>query len=140
MLKRFDIICKNTKFVKPLDYFSFLQLEKNARLILTDSGGVQEEACIMNVPCVTLRDNTERVETIEIGANIIAGVIRQKISQSVEIMLRKKRNWNNPFGDGKASTKIMEILTGFLTFSDKKLIYIRSARRLLVLYFMQFRA
>ncbi len=113
MLKRFNIMCKNTKFVKPLDYFSFLQLEKNAKLILTDSGGVQEEACIMNVPCVTLRDSIERIETIEIGANIIAGVIPAKISRSVEIMLRRKRSWNNPFGDGKASTKIMEILRGF---------------------------
>jgi UDP-N-acetylglucosamine 2-epimerase (non-hydrolysing) len=78
-----------------------LQLEKNARLILTDSGGVQEEACIMNVPCVTLWDNTERVESIEVGANIIAGVIPAKISQSIEIMLRKKETGMTPLETGK---------------------------------------
>jgi UDP-N-acetylglucosamine 2-epimerase (non-hydrolysing) len=113
MLQRFNILRKDTRFVKPLDYFSFLQLEKNAKLILTDSGGVQEEACIMNVPCVTLRDNTERVETVEIGANIIAGFTPSKISSCVEVMLRKRRDWNNPFGDGKASTRIIEILSRF---------------------------
>jgi len=113
MLHRFSIECRNIKFIGPLDYFSFLQLESNARLILTDSGGVQEEACIMKVPCVTLRDNTERVETIEIGANIIAGSRSERISQCVEIMLQANRAWDNPFGDGKSSKKILQILDDF---------------------------
>ena len=59
--------------VEPLGYKDFLSLEKNARLILTDSGGVQEEGCILGTPCVTLRDNTERPETVEVGANVVAG-------------------------------------------------------------------
>ena len=110
MLSQYNIKCKNIKFVAPLDYFSFLQLEKNAKLILTDSGGVQEEACIMKVPCVTLRDNTERVETIEIGANLIAGCRPAKILHCVKIMMEKSRTWSHPFGDGRASRKILEIL------------------------------
>lgn len=113
MLREFNIKCKNIKFVRPLDYFSFLQLESDARLVLTDSGGVQEECCIMKVPCVTLRDNTERQETIEIGANIIAGSRSEKIFECVKIMLEKDRTWKNPFGDGKASSKILEILAKF---------------------------
>ncbi|MFH1031507.1 MAG: UDP-N-acetylglucosamine 2-epimerase (non-hydrolyzing) [Chloroflexota bacterium] len=96
--------------VEPLDYFGFLQLESNARLILTDSGGVQEEACILGVPCVTLRENTERPETIEVGANILAGTSSDKILEYVKVMLKEKNGWNNPFGDGKAGAKIVDIL------------------------------
>lgn len=59
--------------IEPLDYLNFLFLESRAKLVFTDSGGVQEESCILNVPCITLRDNTERPETLEAGANILAG-------------------------------------------------------------------
>lgn len=59
--------------VSPLGFLEFLQLEANAKLVLTDSGGVQEETCILGVPCVTLRDNTERPETLEVGSNVLAG-------------------------------------------------------------------
>jgi len=59
--------------MNPVGFLEFLQLESNARLVLTDSGGVQEETCILGVPCVTLRENTERPETIEVGANVLAG-------------------------------------------------------------------
>jgi UDP-N-acetylglucosamine 2-epimerase (non-hydrolysing) len=72
------------KVIEPVDYFSFLQLESNARLILTDSGGVQEEACILRVPCVTLRNNTERRETVDAGANILAGAILESIVAGTE--------------------------------------------------------
>jgi UDP-N-acetylglucosamine 2-epimerase (non-hydrolysing) len=61
---------KNVKVVDPVGYFEMLILEKNAALILTDSGGVQEETCILGTPCVTLRDNTERPETVSAGSNI----------------------------------------------------------------------
>lgn len=75
-----------------MGYLEFLFLEKNAKLILTDSGGIQEEACILRVPCITLRDNTERPETIEVGANILAGTEPNKIIHSVNKTLKKKRN------------------------------------------------
>ncbi|MDI6886485.1 MAG: UDP-N-acetyl glucosamine 2-epimerase [archaeon] len=80
------------------------------RFVLTDSGGVQEETCILKVPCVTLRDNTERPETLEVGSNILAGVNQDKILEGVKIMLSKERNWRNLFGDGKAGERIAEIL------------------------------
>jgi UDP-N-acetylglucosamine 2-epimerase (non-hydrolysing) len=112
MMAHFNLEAKNLKFVEPLDFLSFLQLESKAKLILTDSGGVQEEACILRVPCVTLRDNTERPETIEVGANILAGASLDKILDCVEIMLNRKSEWANPFGDGKASERIVKIITG----------------------------
>ena len=115
MLKRFNIkINDNIHLIKPLDYLSFLKLESNAKLILTDSGGVQEEACILKVPCVTLRYNTERPETVEVGANIIAGVEPNSIVDCVRIMINKDRNWVNPFGDGKARIKIISIIKNLL--------------------------
>ncbi len=98
------------KLTDPVEYLPFLRLERDARLVLTDSGGVQEEACILGVPCVTLRENTERPETIEVGANVLAGTDPEQILQKTEIMLRTRRGWKNPFGDGKAATKILEIL------------------------------
>ena len=98
------------KLIDPVEYFPFLRLERDARLVFTDSGGVQEEACILGVPCVTLRENTERPETIEVGANVLAGTDSEQILQKAQTMLQTKRQWENPFGDGKASTKILEIL------------------------------
>jgi len=109
-IKEFNLQIKNIQLIDPLDYFSFLQLESNAKAILTDSGGVQEEACILQIPCITLRDETERPETLEIKSNIIAGVNSEKILQSVTTMLSADRQWNNPYGDGKAAEKIITIL------------------------------
>lgn len=97
---------------EPVDFLEFLQLESNARLILTDSGGVQEEACILNVPCVTLRDNTERPETIDVGANILAGNIPDKIVECSKTMMEREIGWKNPFGDGKAAARIIDVVEG----------------------------
>ncbi len=99
-----------TKLIEPLDYLSFLKLEANARLVLTDSGGVQEEACILNVPCITLRDNTERPETLEVSSNILAGTEPERILSCAEKMVSKDNNWENPFGKGEAGEKIIETL------------------------------
>jgi UDP-N-acetylglucosamine 2-epimerase (non-hydrolysing) len=95
---------------EPVDFLEFLQLESNARLILTDSGGVQEEACILRVPCVTLRDNTERPETIDVGANVLAGTLPGKIVEGAGGMLKREINWQNPFGDGKAAVRIIDVI------------------------------
>ncbi|RKY68801.1 MAG: UDP-N-acetylglucosamine 2-epimerase (non-hydrolyzing), partial [Candidatus Latescibacterota bacterium] len=97
---------------EPLGFLEFLQLEANAKLVLTDSGGVQEETCILKVPCVTLRDSTERPETLEVGSNVLAGVNQEKILEGVKFMVSKERNWRNPFGDGRAGKRIAEILKG----------------------------
>ena len=98
------------RLIEPFGFFEFLQLEANAKLILTDSGGVQEETCILRVPCVTLRENTERPETLEVGSNVLTGINQNKILEGVKFMLNKNKNWNNPFGDGKAGNRIIKIL------------------------------
>jgi UDP-N-acetylglucosamine 2-epimerase (non-hydrolysing) len=98
------------KIIEPLDYLSFLKLESSARLILTDSGGVQEEACILGVPCVTLRYSTERPETLDVGSNVLAGAEPDEIISKTRHMLNRKSNWPNPFGDGRAAERIVNIL------------------------------
>jgi len=98
------------KTIQPPGYLEFLQLEKYAELVLTDSGGVQEETCILKVPCVTLRNNTERPETIDVGSNILVGTDPSKILDGANVMINKPRDWINPFGDGKASEKIISVL------------------------------
>ncbi len=109
-MEEFGLSTDYIDIVDPQDFLSFLQLERNARLVLTDSGGVQEEACILGNPCVTLRDTTERPETIEIGANILAGTNPETIVNSVSIMYNFDKIWENPFGDGYAGKKIVNIL------------------------------
>jgi UDP-N-acetylglucosamine 2-epimerase (non-hydrolysing) len=71
---------------------------------------VQEETCILNVPCVTLRDNTERPETLQVGSNVLAGTSPDSIIEKTTVMLEKPASWKNPFGDGKAGQRIIEIV------------------------------
>ncbi|MDD5704107.1 MAG: UDP-N-acetylglucosamine 2-epimerase (non-hydrolyzing) [Dehalococcoidales bacterium] len=113
-MSEFGLATGRVRLIDPVDYLGFLQLEANAGLILTDSGGVQEEACILHVPCVTLRDNTERPETVEAGSNILAGADPHKILECAELMLSCPDNWENPFGDGRAGERIIDIVGGKL--------------------------
>lgn len=111
-LEKFGIVIRNKKIIvmEPVGYLEMLQMEKHAQLILTDSGGLQEEACILKVPCVTLRESTERPETLKIDANIIVGHDPEKIISGIQKMLKSKRKWDNPFGDGTSSNKILRII------------------------------
>ncbi len=106
------------RLINPVDFLDFLQLESNARLVLTDSGGVQEETCILGVPCVTLRENTERPETVEVGSNILAGTEPGMILKCARDMLGKVNGWKNPFGDGRAGERIVKELERNLFQSD----------------------
>ncbi len=90
-------------------YLDFLALLANARLVFTDSGGVQQEACIHHVPCVTLRDNTEWTETLSIGANRLAGCNPQRIVAAASEAVAIERNWPIPFGDGTTARQIADI-------------------------------
>lgn len=110
-IKEFELeIPRGVELIKPVGFLDFLQLEINARLVLTDSGGIQEETCILKVPCVTLRNNTERPETLEVGSNILAGTGSTKILESVQRMINKESNWGNPFGNGKSGKKIVKVI------------------------------
>ncbi|MDD4752960.1 MAG: UDP-N-acetylglucosamine 2-epimerase (non-hydrolyzing) [Desulfitobacteriaceae bacterium] len=108
MVQAFGLSLDGICITKPLGYLDFLQLEANARLVLTDSGGLQEESCILGVPCVTLRDNTERPETVEVGANVLAGATSDVILNCVREKLEQHRVWTNPFGDGRAGKRIIK--------------------------------
>jgi len=110
MIESFGFKSKNISFIEPIDFLNFLQLENNAKAVLTDSGGVQEETCILKRPCVTLRDNTERPETLEVGSNILSGVNPDKIIDCVNIITKRKKEWDNPFGNGNSGKKIINIL------------------------------
>jgi UDP-N-acetylglucosamine 2-epimerase (non-hydrolysing) len=96
----------------PLSYLDFLGLHAAAALTLSDSGGVQEEACCLGVPCITLRDNTERPETIDVGANTLVGADSAAIVRGACRMLSAHSNWTNPFGDGRAAEHILDALEG----------------------------
>lgn len=98
------------RLIEPLDYLDFLRLESATAIVLTDSGGVQEEACILGVPCVTMRENTERPETIDVGANVLVGTDADDVVDGAELMLNRSNDWENPFGDGTAAEQILASL------------------------------
>lgn len=104
----------NILFIEPVSYLDMLMLEKNARKILTDSGGVQKEAYFLRVPCITLRSETEWVETLEDGWNILAGCNKEKIIKSVK-SFSPERPQHKHFGDGKTTKRIVKILASEAT-------------------------
>ena len=110
MIEEFGFEFDGIKAIEPLGFLEFLQLEANARLVLTDSGGVQEETCILGVPCVTMRENTERPETLVVGSNIIAGTKSERIFGRSQYMMAKRSGWNNPFGDGSSGEAIVNLI------------------------------
>lgn len=104
----------SVRCVNPLGYLEMLALSKRARKILTDSGGVQKEAFYLRVPCVTLRDRTEWPETVELGANRLAGDSVESIQEAV--FSTKQVNWSqaSPYGDGASANRIVcELLNPF---------------------------
>jgi UDP-N-acetylglucosamine 2-epimerase (non-hydrolysing) len=103
----------NLRVIAPLGYLEFLALQKNARVVITDSGGIQEETTYLGTPCLTLRENTERPITLTLGTNSLIGrdweLLRRKFCEALDG--RKKLTGRPPFWDGKASERIAEILT-----------------------------
>lgn len=100
---------KNVELIDPVGYLDMLWLEKNARMILTDSGGVQKEAYWFATPCVTLREETEWVETVESGWNVVVGTQRERILNAVRTVSPPAAR-PNLFGDGSASQNIVRLL------------------------------
>lgn len=114
MLKFFSINLKKIKTISPVSYEEMLCLEQNAKVILTDSGGIQKEAYWLKVPCVTLRDETEWVETLKAGWNLIAGSDSDFIAAAVH---REPPNDNRPqlYGNGNAAQKIVGVVARSLS-------------------------
>lgn len=111
-IEQFGISRGAINFVQPLGYIDFLGLMAKASLVLTDSGGIQEETTVLGVPCVTLRSNTERPITLELGTNILAGTEKANILRAVQQSLN--RDWSDrrlpPLWDGKAAVRIVDVI------------------------------
>jgi len=103
---------KDIVYSEPFGFFDFVKLEKNAALVLTDSGTVQEECCIFKIPTVTIRDTTERPETVECGSNVISGINYEKIVICSKLKASSNRNWDYPEGyiDTNVSNKVLNFL------------------------------
>ncbi|MDP3034969.1 MAG: UDP-N-acetylglucosamine 2-epimerase (non-hydrolyzing) [Methanobacteriaceae archaeon] len=119
-LENFGLLSKlvkkdNIKLIKPIGYLDFLLLLSNSDMVMTDSGGLQEEAITLDVPCMTLRYNTERPETVTAGGNILVGSNKDKIIETANLIMNDPKtretmkNAVNPYGDGKASSRILNV-------------------------------
>lgn len=108
---------EHIKLVKPVGYLDFLLILSKSRFVMTDSGGIQEEAITFNVPCMTLRYNTERPETVKAGGNILVGAKKEDILHTYNRLLAdenlysRMKNASNPYGDGTASIEILKAIT-----------------------------
>lgn len=129
-LKEFNIeVPRFLKLLPPVGYLDFIQLQKHAQLILTDSGGIQEEACLLGTPCITLRENTERPESIEVGANVLVGRDASRALDAADKWLSLSRadlSWKNPFGDGHVAELIIDIITNSQPCSVDEVIEVRN--------------
>jgi UDP-N-acetylglucosamine 2-epimerase (non-hydrolysing) len=109
--KNFDEI-QNLILTEPFGYIDFLELIENAKYVLTDSGGIQEETTYLNVPCITLRNNTERPVTITEGTNVLCGLSEEKIYNKIKIIEsgKIKKGKIPKYWDGKAASRIVQYL------------------------------
>jgi UDP-N-acetylglucosamine 2-epimerase (non-hydrolysing) len=105
----------NITLLEPLGYLDFLCLMSNSAAVLTDSGGMQEETTALGIPCLTLRDNTERPITIEQGTNLLAGTRRETILEAwSEMRIRPKIGRIPPLWDGAAAERCLQVLLNYL--------------------------
>jgi len=110
--KGIDIPADKIRLIDPVGYLDFMKLLRETRLVLTDSGGIQEETTVLGVPCLTLRENTERPVTCEVGTNILVGMDRNRIVTEAKRLLTEGVSGNKipEMWDGKASSRIADVL------------------------------
>ena len=134
ILNDLDVQHDSLHLVEPLGYLEFIYLVKHARAVITDSGGITEETTVLGVPCLTLRDNTERPETITIGTNELIGTDPEAVKPAIEHLMagRWKKGKIPELWDGKTAQRIVKILLeiekkgGFMNqtaFVDKELLF-----------------
>lgn len=107
-------VSERVRIIEPASFFEIIRLEKNAAIVMTDSGGVQKEAFFYGTPCVILRPETEWVEIVEAGAGIIADADYERIMAAYEQLVNKPVHFPALFGDGKASEKIISEIINYL--------------------------
>lgn len=116
-MQKFGLGVQNTgvHWIEPLGLFDFIALEKTAYCVLSDSGTVQEECCLFHIPNVTLRDVTERPETIDCGSNILSGVDSETINRCVHLVTSREPNWQIPteYLNSNVSDTVLKILLGY---------------------------
>ena len=114
-LARHGVGADGVRLLEPFAFFEFVQLERHARAVLTDSGTVQEECAIFGVPNVTLRDVTERPETIECGSNVLAGAAPEDIARTLEVALASPTDWTPPVGytARNVSATVVKLVLGY---------------------------
>ena len=111
---------ENIHLIKPLSYLPFVALMERSKLILTDSGGIQEEASSLGKPVFVMRDTTERPEAVDVGTVRLVGTDRRMIIDNVSTLLTDDNAYNamanavNPYGDGKATGRILTVCSMFL--------------------------
>ena len=115
----------NLKLTEPVGFIDFLCLMKNAQLVITDSGGIQEETTFLNVPCITIRDSTERPVTVEIGSNYLAGIDLNNVEQIAHSVLdgRVKKRDIPELWDGKTAERIAGILCDKLNCEKNRFVF-----------------
>lgn len=106
---------QQTRFLDPFGFFDFITLERNAFCVISDSGTVQEECAIFGIPNVTIRDVTERPETLECGSNMLSGADSRMVNQCVQTVLSQKQSWHPPqeYLEENVSSKVMKIVLGY---------------------------
>jgi UDP-N-acetylglucosamine 2-epimerase (non-hydrolysing) len=108
--------------IDPVGYLDFLGLQQHAAVVITDSGGIQEETTFLGVPCLTLRENTERPITIEQGTNLLIGQDMQRLRQEVTRIVsdRPRPRSQPPLWDGQASTRVVAVVERWLGERDSR--------------------
>lgn len=108
-----EVKAPSLKLIEPIGYLDFLTLQRNAIFVITDSGGIQEETTFLGIPCLTLRENTERPITTTLGTNILVGGDMDRLRYEVDRILggNSKKGQIPPLWDGKAGDRIAEIIT-----------------------------
>ena len=114
-LERFGLIkgllkVKKLRLIEPIGYVNHLALVSKAALVMTDSGGIQEETCTLRVPAVVLREVTDRPEGLKVGATALTGLDPQRILKMARVMIDRTGDWPNPYGDGKAARRIVDTI------------------------------
>jgi len=113
-IQEFGLDAEQLRILDPLPYVDFLALQKRATVVITDSGGIQEETTYLGVPCLTLRENTERPITVKLGTNVLVGQNANKLTTELQKILvgQAKKSSVPPLWDGAASERIADILQG----------------------------